>query len=79
KSFNYPVTLIRGLRTDVDFKEEEKKLRLMQDLYPEIKVAFIPCEKKYEHISSSTIVTFRHFGNAGEMYEVKDPYGLDVE
>jgi pantetheine-phosphate adenylyltransferase len=54
-SLGYP-TLIRGLRTDTDFKAEEKQLRILQGLDPKINVIFIPCEKEHEHVSSTTVI-----------------------
>lgn len=55
KSLPYPVTIARGLRTDTDFKSEEVNFRYMQDLDPNIKLIYVPCEKKHEHVSSSGI------------------------
>ncbi len=52
---NADVTLVRGLRTDTDFKHEETQLRFLQDLNSNIKVAFVTAEKQYEHVSSSSI------------------------
>jgi len=56
-------TLIRGLRTDTDFKREEVQLRIMQDLYCELQTVFLLCDKSKEHISSSMI---RLMGNLGD-------------
>lgn len=72
------VTVIRGLRTDTDFKKEEADLRFSQDLYPKMKVDFIACEKKYEHISSSAIRQLMSIDNAaGKKYipTLHDIYG----
>lgn len=55
KNLKYKSTLIRGIRTDTDFKKEQVQLRIMQDLYPDINVVFITCDKDVEHISSSSI------------------------
>lgn len=49
------VTLIRGLRNGDDLDYEVNSLRHMQKLKPDLKVAFISCDKEYEHISSSAI------------------------
>ena len=55
QSLNYETTLIRGLRTDTDFKQEQVQLRIMQDLYPDLNVMFITCDKDVEHVASSYI------------------------
>lgn len=69
---NYPVTLIRGLRTDTDFKKEEVSLRWMQSLAKEpLRIVFIPCDKELEHVSSSAIRLVSSFDpEAGKRYLV---------
>jgi pantetheine-phosphate adenylyltransferase len=47
--------LIRGLRNGVDLDYEIQQLRYMEDAYPEINVAMIPCSRDVAHISSSMI------------------------
>lgn len=47
------VTLIRGLRTDTDFATEEQNQRWMEDLKPDLKIMYVPCEAQYRHVSSS--------------------------
>jgi pantetheine-phosphate adenylyltransferase len=50
------VTLIRGLRSGYDFSHEVNQLRFMEDMYgKELPVVFIPCDRKYDYISSSAI------------------------
>jgi len=49
------ITLIRGLRNGNDFNYELNQLRFMEDMYPEIKVVFIPCDREHEYVSSSAI------------------------
>ena len=50
------VTLIRGLRNGYDFSHEVNQLRFMEDMYgEELPVVFIPCDRKYDYISSSAI------------------------
>lgn len=52
------VTLIRGLRNGFDFNYEQTQLRFLEDMKPEgfdFKVIYIPCDKEFEHISSSAI------------------------
>lgn len=76
----YRPTLVRGLRTDTDFKNEEQLLRALQDLVPEIKVVYIPCEKNVEHVSSTVLRGFNRIkqssGDALYGLTAKGVYGL---
>jgi pantetheine-phosphate adenylyltransferase len=47
--------LIRGLRDGIDYQYEEKTVAYLRELYPNIKVVYIPSSDKYKHISSSDI------------------------
>ena len=49
------ITLIRGLRDGKDLDYEVNNLRFMEDLYEDIQVCFIHCDKQFEHVSSSAI------------------------
>lgn len=49
------ITLIRGLRNGDDLDYEVNQLRFMQEMKPGVKVTFIPSDKEFEHISSSSI------------------------
>lgn len=49
------VVLIRGLRNGADLDYEVNQYRFLKDLKPDIKVIFLPCDKEFEHISSSAI------------------------
>jgi len=51
----YDVTIVRGLRNGADLDYEINTLRVLEDQNPNIKMIFIPCDRKYEHISSSMI------------------------
>jgi pantetheine-phosphate adenylyltransferase len=82
QGLGYPVTLVRGLRTDTDFKAEEVQYRVMQDIYPDLNVVFILSEKKYEHVSSSMVKALDQFNkelgqnlyllNTEEVYNLND-------
>jgi len=50
---NSEITLIRGLRTGFDFNYEQKQLQYIKDMKSGIKIVYIPCDKEYEHISST--------------------------
>lgn len=49
------ITLVRGLRNGDDLDYEVNQLRFMEDMKDNLKVVFLPCDKEYEHISSSSI------------------------
>ena len=51
----YDVTIVRGIRNGADLDYEVNQLRVLKDLKPSIKMIFIPCDVKFEHISSSMI------------------------
>lgn len=55
------ITLIRGLRNGHDLDYEMNQLRFLEDMDSTIKVVFIPCDKQYEHISSSAIRSMQNF------------------
>ena len=62
KSLSYPITLIRGIRNEDDFKSEMTMKRFMQDLYPDLNICFIAADNKYQHISSSAIRELSKYG-----------------
>jgi pantetheine-phosphate adenylyltransferase len=49
----YHVTIVKGLRNGDDLDYEINQLRFMEDMKKDIKIIFIPCDKNFEHISSS--------------------------
>ncbi len=55
KEVDAEITLIRGLRNGDDLDYEVNQLRFMQEMKPGVKVTFIPSDKEFEHISSSSI------------------------
>ena len=55
------VTLVRGLRNGADLDYESNQLAFIKDIKPDVKVVYIPCDKKYEHISSSAIRNLEKF------------------
>jgi len=57
------ITLIRGLRNGYDLEAENTMMVYMKDLYPELKIVYIPCDKEYEHISSSAIRSLEKYGD----------------
>jgi len=71
---DWPV-LVRGLRTDTDFKNEEQMLRVLQDLRSELRVVYVPCEKNVEHVSSTVLRELDAFGG----YKGTLLYGLSAK
>lgn len=57
------ITLIRGLRNGFDLEAENTLMCYMKDLYPELKVIYIPCDREFEHISSSAIRSLEKYGD----------------
>jgi pantetheine-phosphate adenylyltransferase len=51
----YNVVLIRGLRNGFDLNAENNQLAYIKGFKPNIKIIYIPCDKEFEHISSSDI------------------------
>jgi pantetheine-phosphate adenylyltransferase len=47
--------LIRGLRNGDDLAYEVNQLRVLQDFMPNLKVAFIHCDREFEHVSSTVL------------------------
>lgn len=60
KGCGYPITVVKGLRNPSDFDSEKIQLRYMEDMHPEIKVAYIICDRKFEHVSSSGITMIQN-------------------
>jgi pantetheine-phosphate adenylyltransferase len=61
ESFDYDVTVVRGLRNSTDFNYEQNQYRYIQELKPDIKIINIFCDKEFEHISSSGIRTLEKY------------------
>ena len=57
------ITLIRGIRNGNDLEAENTLITYMKDLFPELKVVYLPCNKEFEHISSSAIRSLRKHGD----------------
>lgn len=51
----YNVVLIRGLRNGFDLNAENNQLAYIKGFKPDIQVVYIPCDKEFEHISSSDL------------------------
>lgn len=49
------VTLIRGIRNGADLSYESNQVSFINDIRPNTNIIYIPCDKQYEHISSSAI------------------------
>lgn len=55
------VTLIRGIRNGNDLSYESNQLSFINDIRPNTNVIYVPCDKQYEHISSSAIRNLMKF------------------
>jgi len=50
------ITLIRGIRNSTDLNYENDQLKFMEEIKgSSVKVIYLPCDEKYNHISSSKI------------------------
>jgi len=56
------ITLIKGIRDGSDIIYENKQIQYMKDIYPELKVVFIPGDRKFNHISSSNLKFLKSYG-----------------
>ncbi len=55
------VTLVRGLRNGYDLDYEINQLCYMQEMRPNTQTVYIPCDKKFEHVSSSMLKGLARF------------------
>lgn len=63
------ITFIRGLRNGYDLDYEVNQIRFMEDMKPDLKTAFISCNREFEHISSSMIKNLEKISpNSGKKY-----------
>lgn len=63
ESMNQNVTLIRGLRNASDLLYEQNMISFIKDIKSDVNVIYIPCDKKYEHVSSSSINVLKKYNN----------------
>ncbi len=49
------ITIVKGLRNGDDLDYEVNQLRFMEEMYPQVRLMFINCDREFEHISSSAI------------------------
>lgn len=66
-SFNYDVTLVRGLRNSTDLQYEMNTYNFLKELKPNIKIISLFSDNEYNHISSSAIKNL-------EKYNKHKPY-----
>lgn len=62
------VSLIRGFRNGQDIPYEMQLLRFMRDSWADMPVVLIPCDSRWEHISSSMLRQLVKFGQSDENY-----------
>lgn len=63
------VTLIKGLGRPGDLENEKTQLRYMEDMYPEINVAYFVSNRENEYISSSGIRSINSFPEGNKLSE----------
>jgi len=56
------ITLVRGIRNAQDLDAENTLITYLKDMLPTLKVVYIPCDKEYEHISSTAIRNLKKYG-----------------
>ena len=59
------VTLVRGLRNGYDLDYEMNQLCFMQQMMPNIRTVYLPCDKQLEHVSSSALNSMATFNVRG--------------
>jgi len=52
---NVDITLIRGLRDGFDLVYENRQMQYIKDIYPDIKIIYIPSDIEYNHINSKSL------------------------
>jgi pantetheine-phosphate adenylyltransferase len=55
-------SLVRGLRTEVDFTYEMQMALMNRSLAPKLETIFIPTAQEYGHVSSSLVKEIASFG-----------------
>jgi pantetheine-phosphate adenylyltransferase len=65
-SFEYDVTIIRGLRNSTDMQYELTQYRFLQDFDKDINVVSIFCDREFEHVSSSAIRQLKKYNKEGD-------------
>lgn len=55
-------TLVRGIRNGFDLEAENNFAAFIRDINPDIRLMYIPCDKEFEHISSSAIRSLYGYG-----------------
>lgn len=71
-SYGCDVTLIRGIRSCADLSYESNQLSFIEDIRPNTSIIMIPCDKKFDYISSSAIKNLQKFNeNAAKKYLVE--------
>ena len=52
---HFDVFLVRGLRNGDDLQYEQNQLQFIEEMYPSVKAVFFICDRKFGHISSSSL------------------------
>jgi pantetheine-phosphate adenylyltransferase len=63
-SYGDEIFLIRGLRNGDDLQYEQNQLEFIKGMYPPLKTVFFICDKKFEHISSTSLRALKKISEA---------------
>lgn len=67
-SYDYPVTLIRGLRNGMDLQYEQNMRQTLKDMDKDISIVYYLCDPEHNHVSSSMIRELDSFGKDTSKY-----------
>ncbi len=70
KTYSFPVTLIRGLRTGNDLIEENKLMFYLKTIKPDIQIVYLTCDKEFEYVSSTDIRNLKKYGNYADKFTI---------
>jgi pantetheine-phosphate adenylyltransferase len=62
------ITVIRGLRSGYDLEYENNQTKVLEDIYPDYKVIYIPCDASVTHVSSTVIRALKAMGNSADNF-----------
>jgi len=70
------VFLIRGLRNGDDLQYEQNQIQYIKDMYPSLNTVFFICDKRFEHISSSSLRALKKISEKDYLKYVFEPVGF---
>lgn len=67
-------SVVRGLRDGYDLQQEINQARFLEDLSPQARTVWIPCDRRSQHISSTAIRALRKFGSEAAVSYLPDRF-----